>query len=178
MDTSDRAGEAVRPAIQHPDAAIPPGMLDAAYVALLSAFARYEPDALQRVARALDDEGTNLPGERSAGTAGRLARSWLTFMGPGRHEDVSAPERVFSFAFPATMSFEMVGTGDAKSARRRALRALHALIAEDVPLGAVSGPHPANLAILNLVVWAGSAEGDADDRLHLELATNDENEED
>lgn len=174
MDTSVRAGEPARPAIQHPDARVPADLLHEAYVGVLSAIARHEPDALERVVRAISDEGSNLPGERARGTAALLAREWLVFAGNHARAVVEPPEQVFLFTFPATMTFEMVGSGTPESARRRALRAVRALVAEDEPLGAISGPHPAHPAMLNLTVWAGSSEGDAEDRLRLELAGGDD----
>lgn len=161
-------------AITHLDASVPADVLHAGYVAVMSALARHEPDALQRVAGILADEGASPPGAPSAAPAVQLVRSWLVFTGHTGQVEASPPERVFSFAFPATMTFDILANGTAKSAGRRALRAVRALEAEDVPLGAVSGPHPTHPALLNVTVWVGSFEGRADDRLRLELATDDD----
>jgi hypothetical protein len=104
----------------------------------------------------------------------QLARSWLVFTGHGEHVDSAPPVRVFSFAYPATMTFDILGTGTPKSVGRRALRALRAIEAEDVPLGAIAGPHPTHPALVNVHVWVGTYDGDSADRLRLELATDDE----
>ena len=175
MGTSDRGGEGLAPAIiQHPDTQVPAELLHAAYVELVSAIARHEPDALQRAAWTID-EAVSLPGETPGGAAQLLARAWLGFTG---HHDriVSAPPaRTFSFAFPATMTFDTVGTGTQKAAHRRALQALRAVMDQDVPLAALSGPLPGYPSILDVVVWVGSTERyGGEDKLRLELATEDE----
>ena len=162
MDTSDREGELAGPVMMHPDAAIPNDVLHAAYVALLSALARHEPNALQRVGLILEDEGQER-GERAAGTAVTLARSWLVFT--GHRESTEASEGSFSFAYPATVTFDLVGTGTA----------LRAIEGDDVPLCGFSGPHPTHPALLNVAVWVGSI-GDerSGDRLRFELAWHDD----
>ena len=156
----------------HPDAAIPGDVLHPSYIALLSALARQEPDALERVSRILDDEGREQSGERASGSAAKLARSWLVFTGHGESVEPSLPERSFSFAYPATMTFDLVGTGTAKSARSRALRALRTIEGDDVPLCGFSGPHPTHPSLLNVTVWVGSVDRSGD-RLRLELADDD-----
>lgn len=160
-------------AIKHPDTSVPTDVLHAAYVAVLAVIARYEPEALLRVARVLSDDGSLLSSRPPAGTAAELARAWLAFTGQGADVVASPPERVFGFAFPATMTFEVVGRGTPKSVARRAMRALRALQAEDVPLGAVAGSHPTSPELLNVTIWAGSFLKTGDDRLVLELATDD-----
>jgi hypothetical protein len=169
MGTSDWWESA--PAIVHPDASVPADVRHAAYVAVLAGIARYEPDALQRVMRILADERSS---EAPPPQAVQLARSWLVFTGHTERVEPAPPQRVFSFAFPATMTFEMLGTGTPKSIGRRALRALRAVEAEDVPLGAMSGPHPTHPALLNVHIWVGTYDGDGADRLRLELATDDD----
>lgn len=168
MATSDQVDSAA--AILHPDASVPADALHAAYVAVVAGMARNEPEALQRVMRILADE----PAEAVPAPAAQLARAWLGFTGHGDRARAVPPERVFSFAFPATMTFEMLGVGTARSAGRRALRALRAAAAEDVPLGAISGPHPTHPALLNVQVWLGAFDGHGEDRLRLELATDDD----
>jgi hypothetical protein len=172
MDTSGRGDNAMGAAIRHPDTSVPTDVLHAAYVALLAAIARHEPDALQRVARIADDEESSRSGKPAP--AVELARAWLVFTGHGDRVEALPPERVFGFAFPATLTFDLVGTGTPKSAARRAMRALRAVQAEDLPLGAMSGPHPTYPELLNLTLWAGSFLNDANDRLVLELATDDD----
>ncbi|HET7462586.1 MAG TPA: hypothetical protein VFJ82_15135 [Longimicrobium sp.] len=149
--------------------------LHPAYVAVLAGIARYAPDALQRVLRILADEQS---GDAPTPPAVELVRSWLVFTGHSERVEPIPPERVFSFAFPATMTFEMLGTGTPKSVARRALRALRAIEAEDVPLGAMGGPHPIHPALLNVHVWVGTYDGNGADRLRLELATDDDETED
>src|SRR5215218_3131450 len=171
MATSDRAGKGGGPVLlQHPDTNVATDVLHAAYVALVAAIAHHEPDALKHVAQILGDEGhvASLPGPGA-----ELARSWLVFTGRGEEAKASATERMFGFAFPATMTFDLVGTGTPKSVARRAMRVLRAMQSEDVPLGAMTGPHPAHPDLLNVTVWAGSFLTGAKDRLVLELAAND-----
>ncbi|HEU4562083.1 MAG TPA: hypothetical protein VFS20_29920 [Longimicrobium sp.] len=158
----------------HPDAAIPDEVVHASYVTLLSALARHEPDALERVGRILDDEGRERSGDRADEPAAKLARSWLVFTGHGKSVEPSPPERSFSFAYPATMTFELVGIGTARSARSRALRALRAIEGDDFPLCGFSGSHPIHPALRNVTVWVGSLEDRSRDRLRLELAGDNE----
>jgi len=167
-------GDQGKTAIKHPDTSVPTDVLHAAYVAVLAALARHEPDALLRAARMLSDEGSSLSSEPRLGPAAELAHAWLVFTGRGADVVEPPPERVFGFAFPATMTFELVGRGTAKSVARRAMRALRAVQAEDEPLGAVAGPHPTYPELLNVTIWAGSYLKNGDDRLVLELATDDD----
>jgi hypothetical protein len=71
---------------------------------LVAAIARYEPDALLRIARILGDERAVPIFCSPPGPAVELARAWLAFTGHGGAAEASPPERVFGFAFPATMT--------------------------------------------------------------------------
>ncbi|HEU4561316.1 MAG TPA: hypothetical protein VFS20_25915 [Longimicrobium sp.] len=174
IDSLDRGRGFVGPVTMHPDAAIPDEAVHASYVTLLSALARHEPDALERIGRILEDEASERSGERTAGSAVKLVRSWLAFTGHVESVEASPSERRFSFAYPATMTFDLVGTGTARSARSRALRALRAIEGDDVPLCGFSGAHPTHPALLNVTVWVGSIEDRSRDRLRLELAGDDD----
>lgn len=158
----------------HPDTCLPADVLHAGYVAVMSALAFHEPAALKRLTRILDDERSGHTAEPPPRAAVELVRAWLAFMGHVADTTASPPERVFSFAFPATITFDVVGSGTAKSVSRRAMRALRASQLDDVPLGVVAGPHPTHPELLNLTVWAGSFLRDPDDRLVLELASDDD----
>lgn len=83
------------PVTMHPDAVIPDEVLHASHVALLSALARHEPDALERVGRMLEDEGRELASERAGGTAVKLARSWLASRGTAEASRQHPPNAVF-----------------------------------------------------------------------------------
>lgn len=154
----------------HPDTSLPPDVLAGAYADLVAAIARHEPEALRRAAAAMDDDAHALPGAFPDGSPGaRLARGWLAFTGNHEPATPSAGAEVYTFSYPAHVVFEMLGTAGAAAARRRAARAIGALLGTDVPLGGVAGALPADPSILNLTVWAGSV-SQAGDRLDLELA--------
>ena len=149
--------------IEHPNTVLPPEGRAGAYEALVAALAGYEPEALARAAAAIEDEARDAarPSEEPPAAA-TLARAWMAFS--GHVVSAVAPEgaRVYTFAFPATVGFDMVGTAGERAARRRARRAVAALIELDRPLCAVQGPLPAEPSILNLEIWLGT-ENDSDE---------------
>jgi hypothetical protein len=153
--------------IEHPNTVLPPEARAGAYEALVAALASYEPEALARAAAAIEDEARDAarPSEESPAAA-TLARAWIAFS--GHLEPVVAPEgaKVYSFAFPGTVGFDMVGTAGERAATRRAQRAVAALIELDRPLCAVQGPLPEDPSILNLEIWLGT--GKDTDELTIE----------
>ena len=153
--------------IEHPNTVLPAEVRAAAYEALVAALASYEPEALARAAAAIEDEARDAarPAEESP-AASTLARAWIAFS--GHVEPVVPPEgaKVYSFAFPGIIGFDMVGTAGKRAATRRALRAVASLIELDRPLCAVQGPLPEDPSILNLEIWLGT--GKDSDELTIE----------
>jgi hypothetical protein len=153
--------------IEHPNTVLPPEIRAGAYEALVAALASYEPEALARAAAAIEDGARDpaRPAEEPPAAA-TLAHAWLAFS--GHVEPGTAPERakVYTFAYPATVGFDMIGTAGEAAAVRRAQAAVAALIALDRPLCAVQGPLPEHPPILNLEIWLGT--GKDTDELTIE----------
>lgn len=149
--------------IEHPNTVLPAEARAGAYEALVAALASREPEALARVAAAIEDEARDAarPAEGPPAAA-ILARTWIAFS--GHVGPVAEPGRakVYTFAFPATIGFDMLGTAGESAALLRAKQAVAALIELDRPLCAVQGPLPEDPSILNLEIWLGTGK-DTDD---------------
>ncbi len=148
--------------IEHPNTVLPADARAGAYEALVAALASNEPVALARAAAAIEDrarDAEQLASGPPAATA--LARAWIAFS--GHLEPLSKPPsaNVYSFHYPASVGFDMVGTADEPAALLRAQQAVAALLELDRPLCAVQGPLPEYPAILNLEIWLGT-ESDSD----------------
>lgn len=154
--------------IRHPNASLPEEDLHGAYADLLALLAHDEPEALDRAARTLDAGWARHAGALTGGSpAARLARTWLAFT--GKHQPAAAPGegRSFQFTHPAHVAFQVAGAASPEAAQRIAARAVAALAASDIPIGAIDGPLPAEPSIANVVVWIGSVTG-VGDLLELE----------
>lgn len=153
--------------IKHPDTVLPAEALPGAYAALMAALAAHEPEALARATGAIEDEARNggHPSENLP-PAAALARAWLAFT--GHLDPTAAPDgaKVYSFSYPATVAFDMVGTGGRAAARRRANQVIAGMLTVDQPLCAVQGPFPGHPSLLNVEIWLGSA--GKNDELDLE----------
>ena len=153
--------------IEHPNTVLPPESRTPAYETLVAALASYEPEALARAAAAIEDEARDAarPSEQPP-AASTLARAWIAFSGHVEPVVASEGEKVYSFAFPGIVGFDMVGTAGKRAAMRRALRAVAGLIELDRPLCALQGPLPEDPSILNLEIWLGT--GKDSDELTVE----------
>jgi len=150
--------------IEHPDTVLPDETRPGAYAALVAALAIHEPEALARAAAAIEDEGRDgVTTTEQAPAAAKLARAWLAFF--GQHEPTTAPEgaKVYSFSYPATVAFDMVGTAGKRAANRHATEVVAEMLAVDQPLCAVQGPFPGHPSVLNVEIWLGSNAGTKDE---------------
>lgn len=154
--------------IEHPDTVLPAETRPGAYAALVAALASYEPEALARVAAAIEDEARDAahPSD-STPAATVLARAWIAFSGHVEPVTAQEPAKVYTFSYPATVGFDMVGTAGKRAASRRANIAVAGLLALDRPLCAVQGPLPEDPSILNLEIWLGTT-ADTTDELAIE----------
>lgn len=130
-----------------------------AYRTLLAAIASYEPEALARATASIEDETCN---RDTTPPAAVLAHSWLAFSG-NQPTDPVEDATTDSFAFPATLAFDMVGRGGKRGAQRRGNAAIAALLAADKPLCSLPGPFPGHPEILNVEIWPGSFAGKRDE---------------
>lgn len=143
--------------IDHPDGVLAPDARLCAYAALIGAVAAYEPEALARAVAALE-ETASAPID-AAPPAAVLGRAWLGFSGVAKPQISQEPARVYTFAYPAHVGFQIATRAGSRTAQRHGNRAIAALLDSDRPLCALPGPLPGYPFVLNVEVWLGSGGG-------------------